>query len=380
MSHQSSIADIVGRVVAEVIEPNASAVDKSGRFPREGLEALGKAGILGLLSAKELGGMGGSLRDAAETIELVGRACGSSGMVLCMHFCGAAIIERYGPHDVRRAIAEGRHVTTLALSEVGSRSHFWAPISTARVDEQNPDLVRLDAHKSWATSASEADSYVWSSRPLAAEGMSSLWLVPGQASGLDFSLGFDGLGLRGNSSGPIKAKNVAVSRSALLGPDGGGFEIMISTVLNYFQLLSSSCYLGICEAVTQKAAQHVKQTNFAHLGQSLGDLPTIRAYLARMRIKVDMLRGLLRDALTSVLEGRQEAQLRVLEVKAAAGETATEVTDLAMRVCGGAAFRKELGIERHFRDARAATVMSPTTDLLYDFIGKSMIDMPLFEA
>ena len=46
--------------------------------------------------------------------------------------------------------------------------------------------------------------------------------------------------------------------------------------------------------------------------------------------------------------------LRVLECKAAAGEAAAEVTDLAMRVCGGAAFRKDVGVERLFRDARAA--------------------------
>ena len=46
--------------------------------------------------------------------------------------------------------------------------------------------------------------------------------------------------------------------------------------------------------------------------------------------------------------------------------------------CGGAAFRKEVGVERHFRDARAATIMAPTTDVLYDFIGKAMCGMPVF--
>ena len=63
--------------------------------------------------------------------------------------------------------------------------------------------------------------------------------------------------------------------------------------------------------------------------------------------------------------------LRVLEVKAVAGEAAAEVADLAMRVCGGAAFRKELGVERRFRDARAARVMAPTTDALHDFVGRA---------
>ena len=51
-----------------------------------------------------------------------------------------------------------------------------------------------------------------------------------------------------------------------------------------------------------------------------------------------------------------------------------------MRVCGGAAFRKELGIERRFRDARAARVMAPTTDALYDFVGRAITGLPLLEA
>jgi alkylation response protein AidB-like acyl-CoA dehydrogenase len=67
-----------------------------------------------------------------------------------------------------------------------------------------------------------------------------------------------------------------------------------------------------------------------------------------------------------------------LEVKASSGEAATQVTDLAMRVCGGAAFRREVGVERRFRDARAATIMAPTTDVLYDFIGKAVTGLPLF--
>ena len=76
---------------------------------------------------------------------------------------------------------------------------------------------------------------------------------------------------------------------------------------------------------------------------------------------------------------QHDAMLRVLEVKAAAGEAATTVTDLAMRVCGGAAFRREVGVERNFRDSRAAGVMAPPTDALLDFIGRVVCGMPLFD-
>src|SRR5690606_18870777 len=103
---------------------------------------------------------------------------------------------------------------------------------------------------------------------------------------------------------------------------------------------------------TQATAGHASATRFAHLGSPLCELPTIRSYVARMRIQTDMARALLMDTVDAMESGREDTVLRVLESKAAAGEAATEVLDLAMRVCGGAAFRRDVGVERIFRDAR----------------------------
>jgi alkylation response protein AidB-like acyl-CoA dehydrogenase len=362
------------RIVDEVIVPHACEVDR-GVFPRAAMHSLGAAGLLGLLSAEEVGGAGLGLRAAAEVVELVGGACGSTGMVLCMHYCGVAVIERHGPRSVRAAIAAGEHVTTLAFSEAGSRSHFWAPVSTARAVAGG--RIRLDAEKSWSTSAGEADSYVWSSQPVAAQELSTLWLVPAGTPGLNIPRPFDGLGLRGNSSAPIRADNVLVDASAMLGPDGGGLDIMMTTILPHFQVLSAACYVGLVDAAVAGAVAHASRARFAHIDQTLADLPTIRAFVARCIVQRDMARALLSDTLSALENDRPDARLRVLEVKAAAAEVATTVTELAMRICGGAAFRKEVGVERQFRDAHAATVMSPTTDLLYDFIGKHACGLPM---
>jgi alkylation response protein AidB-like acyl-CoA dehydrogenase len=371
----TSYLNTLEKIAIEVIHPAAVEIDQTGAFPRAAMEVLGKAGLLGLISAQEVGGMGQGRRAATLVIERVAQECASTAMVLCMHYAAAAVIEAHGSLPVRQAIASGHHITTLAFSERGSRSHFWAPTSTAMAHN---GTVNLDASKSWVTSAGEADSYVWSSRPLAAEGASTIWLVPAHTAGLSVAGAFNGLGLRGNASSPINASKVAVERSAMLGPDGGGFDLMMSIVLPYFQIMNAAFSVGTMESATKKAAAHVAGTKFEHLGSSLGDLPTIRAYIARMRIKTDLTRALLLDALDAIEKGRADTMLRVLEVKAAAGEASTEVTDLAMRVCGGAAFRKEVGVERNFRDARAATVMAPTTDVLYDFIGKVECGMPLF--
>jgi alkylation response protein AidB-like acyl-CoA dehydrogenase len=331
--------------------------------------------LLGLISAKEVGGMGESLRAASDVVARIGQACGSTAMVVCMHYCGTAVIEKFGTQAARRSIAAGKHLTTLAFSEVGSRSHFWAPIGPATKAGEH---FVLDSKKSWITSAGEADSYVWSSKPVAAEGASTIWLVPSKAHGVSTIGTFDGLGLRGNASSPVSGVQVKVTEADRLGTDGGGFDVMMGVVLPTFQVLNASCSLGAMEASVSKAAAHVGGAKLEHLSQSLADLPTIRAYIARARIRTDMVRALLGDTLSAMETGREDTMLRVLEVKAAAAEAALEVTDYAMRVCGGAAFRKDVGVERHFRDARAASVMAPTSDVLYDFIGKAVCGLPLF--
>ncbi|HEX3393367.1 MAG TPA: acyl-CoA dehydrogenase family protein [Acidimicrobiales bacterium] len=362
-------------VVSDVVAPRAGEVDSDAVFPRQALDALGRAGLLGLISAADVGGMGEGFRAAADVVRELAHHCASTAMVVMMHYAATAVIETLGPLEVRRSIAAGDYVATLAFSEAGSRSHFWAPMSSAATDGSG---VRLDARKSWVTAAGEADGYVWSSRPLSAEGMSTLWLVPAGAPGLDVGAPFDGLGLRGNASRPMTAEAVPVEAAAMLGPDGGGFDVMIGTVLPWFQVMNAAFSVGTADSATAKAAAHAMTTRLEHLDQTLADDPTVRAHIARMQITTDLAGALLVDTLGALETGRPDATLRVLEVKAAASTAATEVTDLAMRVCGGSAFRKEVGVERNFRDARAATVMAPTTDVLYDFIGKAVCGLPLF--
>lgn len=362
-------------IMTHTLEPLAERTDAEGRFPREAIIALGSAGLLGLVSAQSVGGQGLGLREASDVVSRIAEICPSTAMVVCMHYCAVVVIEQFGSKTVRSAVAQGKHLSSLAFSEAESRSHFWAPVSTARAE--GPDVL-LDARKSWVTSAFEADSYVWSSKPIADEGTSTLWLVDAKLPGLTQPGQFHGLGLRGNASTPITAQNVRVRASDRLGEDGKGFDVMMGIVLPWFTVLSASCSVGLMEGGLRRALGHVSSARHQHLDTSLADLPTIRAYLARARIRTDATRALLNDTISAIEADRGDRMLRVLEIKAAAAEAALEVTDVAMRVCGGAAFRKEAGIERLFRDARAASVMAPTSDVLYDFIGKAITGLPLF--
>ena len=366
--------DALARVIDDVVAPAAAQTDADGLFPRRQVEALAAAGLLALTVPAEFGGGGEGLRAAATVVRELGAVCGSTAMVVTMHYSATAALAAGGKADTLAAIAAGRHLSTLAFSESGSRSHFWAPLSTAKADDGE---VVLDARKSWVTSAGETGSYVWSSQPLAADGPMTLWLVPAGADGLTVAGTFDGLGLRGNASAPMTAASVRVPGSAMIGPDGGGLDLALATVLPVFLICSASMSAGLLRRLADETAAHLQRTQLQHLGQSLAQQIQPRAQLAKLRIEADRTRALIEDTLTAVEQGRPDAQLLVLEVKAAAGEAAADAADLALRACGGAAFRKESPVERLFRDSRAARVMAPTTDALHDFIGRALCGLPL---
>jgi alkylation response protein AidB-like acyl-CoA dehydrogenase len=241
------------------------------------------------------------------------------------------------------------------------------------------DAVRLDAAKSWVTSAGRADSYVWSSRPLAADaaGPMTLWLVPADAAGLSVAGTFDGLGLRGNASAPMIAAGVTVPASAMLGADGGGLDLALAAVLPVFLTCSAAMSAGLMRRLAEETAGRLRRTRLEHLGVSLAQQVEPRAQLARLRIEADRTWAHVSETITAVENGRDDAMLLVLEVKAAAGEAAADAADLALKAGGGAAFRKESVVERLFRDSRAARVMAPTTSALEDFIGRALLGLPL---
>jgi alkylation response protein AidB-like acyl-CoA dehydrogenase len=376
-----ALAASAATLARDVLARHAADVDAAARFPKESLEALAKGGFLGLCVPASLGGRGQGPRAFAAVVEELGQGCASTAMVYVMHVAAQQAIASStvlaARDEVLRAIAAGRHLTTLAFSEKGSRSQFWAPVS--RFAERNGKLV-TSAQKSWVTSAREADSYVSSAqKPGAASPLeSTVYLLRRDAKGVRVSGGFDGLGLRGNDSAPVTLEDVAVDRGDVISPLGEGAKTMLEVVLPWFNVGTAALANGLCRAAVAQTARHLQETGFEHTGQKLRDLPNLRARLAEMAVRTEQARALLGYTLGEMERPSEATPLYVLQTRMASLQAATDVTDLALKTCGGAAFSRHLGIERVFRDARAGWVMAPTVDHLGDFIGKALTGLPLF--
>lgn len=378
----SAAAEKARALTSDELAPRAAATDAAGRFPAEQIAALARHGLLGLTVPPAQGGLGLGPRAFCAVVETLAEGCASTAMVYVMHVAALQAIQASttvaGQAGLLADAAAGRHLTTLAFSEKGSRSQFWAPVSQLAADG---DACVANAEKSWVTSANHAQSFVTlSQRPGAANpGESTLYLTRTGTPGVQVAAsGWDGLGLRGNDSAPVRLEGHRVAAGDLLCEQGKSEALVMGVVLPWFAMGTSAMAHGVCRAAVAATQKHLGAAGFAHTGTQLRDLPNLRARLAQMSVRTELSRALLGHTLDHIEAPSEVTPLYVLQSRLAAMEAAVDVTDLAMKACGGAAFSKHLPVERLFRDARAGWVMAPTTDHLLDFVGRALTGLPLF--
>ncbi len=196
----------------EVALRHRDDVDRDARWPAETLRALADAGLMGLTLPRRYGGLGAGMAGLVAVCEELGEHCPSSALTFGMHCVASAVIAAKATADQAARylgpIVQGRHVTTLALSEAGSGSHFYLPATSL---QREGDGFVVDGRKHFVTNASYADSYVVS---VAAQeegpGSFSCLVVDRDAPGVAVGEGWRGLGMRGNDSRAVSLDNVRV--------------------------------------------------------------------------------------------------------------------------------------------------------------------------
>jgi alkylation response protein AidB-like acyl-CoA dehydrogenase len=88
-------------------------------------------------------------------------------------------------------------------------------------------------------------------------------------------------------------------------------------------------------------------------------------------------RTLLYHAATTGDTRAADGLLEILSAKAEVAESVVNVVNEAMTLTGGMSYRENSRLARLLRDARAAHVMSPTTDLLRVWTGRAYLGLPL---
>ena len=380
--HLVDLYDQVAELAASVIAPRADATDRESRWPGENLRALGEIGLLGLQVPREMGGLGEGLAALAIACEQIGYVCPSTALCFGMHCVGTAVMAAKATADQRarylEPIAAGAHLTTLALSEPGSGSHFYLPTTTL---EQADDHLILNGTKSFVTNGAHADSYVVSTaaaEPTAEPGSFSCVILDATAPGLEWGPTWHGLGMRGNDSRNLSLREARVPAANLLGEPGDQLWYIFSVVAPYFLMAMAGTYLGIARAALDLAIGHLKERRFAYSGSALADAPVLQHRVAELWGDTTKTRLLIQEAARLGDGGHPAAMIHTMMSKAEVAETAVRVTNEVMTLMGGIAYGENGRPARLLRDARAAHVMAPTTEILKLWTGRALLDQPLF--
>lgn len=368
-------------VATAAIGPRAEHVDREAEWPEQGLRALLADGLGGLTVAAHLGGLGHGLLGLAAVTEVVGRTCASTAMCYGMHCVGAAVIGAKAGrlHEERylRPIARGEHLTTLALSESGTGAYFFLP--QARMQRDGDDFV-VHGEKQFVTNGGRADSYVVSTCAAqdAIGGEFSCLVVDADAPGIAWGEAWHGLGMRGNSSRAMRLDDVRVPAAQLLGEEGDQVWYVFEIVAPYFLTAMAGTYLGVAQGALDLVVQHLRERRYEHSGQTLAEVEVLQHRVGQLWMQVEKSRLLLHHAARLGDLGAADALTAILACKADAANTAVAVTNEAMTLAGGRAYRENSTLARMLRDARAAHVMSPTTDILTTWTGRHVLGLPLF--
>ncbi len=378
----------VRRIVEDAIRPRAAEIDRTGAFPRENLQALAKSGWNGVLVPRELGGLGLDHVAFAIAAEEIGTACASTALVYVMHTGAAQTIALFGNDDQKRRwlkTARDGVIGTYSTSEKASGGHWWFNFSQARRDG---DDYLINAEKSFTTSSGQADYYVLQTRSPDSKGPTDItfFIVDGKQPGIQAGP-WEALGVHGNHSGPIKYENVKVPRRDRLGAEGQGKDIIYHGVSPVYLIGLGAAWHGVARGALAEVTGYVTRTIHRDFDRRLADYQVLRQQLGEAKVLVSSLQAWQR-ALADQLDDLQRAGgpqgeilLPLTEFKVHAAEVANQVTKLALDVSGGYGYKRG-PLERSFRDARAAIGMGPSNNIAREWIGKTLVGLPLelFEA
>jgi isovaleryl-CoA dehydrogenase len=380
-SSVSGLKEAAARIAANVLRPNAEHIDREAEWPAKGLRALADAGLAGLHVPRKFGGLDQGLLALAVVSEELGAACGSTAMCFGMHCVATKVLAaKATPSQAQRylkPIAEGRHFTTLALSEPETGAHFYLP--RARIFSEG-DEFRLEGCKSFVTSGGHADSYVISAVPPGREldpGSFSCIVVDGETPGLQWQEAWRGLGMRGNSSRNVVLDDVRAPAENLLGSEGDELWYVFEVVAPYFLIAMSGVYLGIARAALDLAVGRLTHHKHEHARETLSANAALSDQVADLWLRIERARQLVQHAARLGDAGSAQAPQALFAAKIDVAETAVAVTGGALMLAGGRGYSDNGAIGRLLRDAQAAHVMSPTTHLLRSWLGHTILGLPL---
>ena len=345
------------------IKPVAFMMDKENQFPREAIEKLGKMGYMGIPYEKKYGGAGLDVLSYAIAVEELARVDGGAGVILSAHTSlGAYPIAAYGTEEQKQKylvpLAKGEKIGAFGLTEPNAGSDAGGTETVAVLEG---DHYVLNGGKIFITNGGEADTYVIfavTTPDIGTRGISAFIVEKGWE-GFSFGDHYDKMGIRSSATAELIFNDVKVPKENLLGKEGQGFKIAMST-LDGGRIGIAAQALGIAQGAYENALEYSKER--VQFGKPICQQQAIAFKLADMATKLRTARLLVYSA-AELKENHEPYAVEAAMAKQYTSDICLEVVNDALQIFGGNGYLKGMEVERAYRDAKICTIYEGTNEI-----------------
>ena len=374
---QVMVRDAARDYATRVIMPQAAAIDREERFPREILRGLAELGLMAVNVPEELGGAAAGAVSYALAMQEVARACASTAVTMAVTNMVGEVIAAFGTDEQKKKynpkLASGEYAAgAFALSEPEAGSDPGSMRTTARREADGSWV--LDGQKQWITSGAHAGVMVVWARTGDKEKLSgtrgiSCFLVEGGTPGLRIGKAEDKMGIRGSNTVSLSFEGCRVPAGALLGQENGGFKIAMMA-LDGGRIGISCQAIGIARAALEESIAYAKDRK--QFDKPIAEFQATQWKLADMHVELDAANLLAMRAAWLKEQGGVFAREASM-AKVFATEAANRIANKAVQIHGGYGYIREFAAERHLRDVRVTTIYEGTSEVQRIVIARGLL-------
>jgi acyl-CoA dehydrogenase len=363
----SALLASVRKITNEVAATHAAEVDSQARFPKETLAALCEARVLSAAVPTALGGAGCTLSELAQLCSTLAQGCGSSAMVLAMHFIQVGCIARHTPNDVffkdyLRDLVKHQYLLGSMTSEVGTYGDTRSSICHV---ERKGERFNLNKDATTGSYCAHADGILVTTRRDHDATASDQVLVLVRRG--DFTLkqttSWDTLGMRGTCSPGFRMESTGPIKQII---PGAYADSSAHTMVPYSHILWASLWWGISADAVAKAANFVR----GQAREKPGTIPPTATRLAEVSVQLETMKYAWQsaaqafDAIAPDAAAQDELSnmawaLRMNNLKMSCSEAAPQIVHRALQIVGIQGYKNDssLSLGRHYRDTLSASLM-----------------------
>jgi acyl-CoA dehydrogenase len=366
--HQT-LREQVARFIAREVEPHAQAWEEAGMVPREVLQRMGRAGLLGLMYEGQYGGGEGDALTNLVFAEALSQSTFAGFIITVLvhtdmaspHLHHAGTPEQKAKYMPR--ITAGECISAVGISEPGAGSDVAGIRTSAR---REGDEWVINGTKMFITNGVHADVYFVAAKTGPGKRDMSIFIVDKGTPGFTVGRALKKTGWLSSDTAELIFDNVRIPASHLLGEEHKGFY----SVMKNFQterIALGAMAVGHCQQALKLTLDHVRQRQA--FGGTLWDQQTIRQRLSMLDAKTRAARQFMYHCAWSVTQGHDIVQ-EVSMLKALTGELVNEVVQTCQQFHGGMGYIRETAVERLWRDARVLAIGGGATEVMLEEVAK----------